>query len=652
MSQQNGEDQRYLHRMIEALRFSSLIVLLLHYYSTICLECQTWQQQSPIIDRLATAATNLPLLDSPVKTKAVALGLLLVSLLGARGKKTPEYTPAKGLKYLASGLMLYCITSLIPEYPAAYLAFTTTGYLLVLYAGSYLSRIVWRTTKRDIFNRLHESFPQQEQLLENDYSINLQAHYYHENQLKNSWINIVDPFRGTLILGSPGSGKTWFVVEPLIKQYIKKGFALLVYDFKYDDLSKIVYNHFLQNRSSYPAKAAHYNLHFGDLDHSHRCNPLHPSTLHDLQDAAEAARAVILGMTTEASTKHGEFFLDSAINFVQALIWFLRLYKDGAYCSWPHVIELAQTPYKDLFTVLRAEPELRAVLTPFINALENAPKQLEGQIATAAIQLAKLSSPNIYYIMSGDDFTLDLNNPEAPKLLTIGSNPQKTDTYGPMIAAYINTINRLANKKNQHPLAEVFDEFSTVRVHTITRSLATGRSNKMAITICTQHTSQLNLAYGKEFADVIFNTCANIISGQTSGDAAKLLSDRFGKTMQDRESLTATSDDLHVTQSTQLEYAVPVNRIASLSSGEFVGMVADTPAQPLALKTFCCRVVNDPAALAQEASTYQPLPQVRTVTNESLRTHFEMIRNQAEAIIKSELTRIKNSPELAYLVIE
>ena len=254
--------------------------------------------------------------------------------------------------------------------------------------------------------------------------------------------------------------------------------------------------------------------------------------------------------------------------------------------------------------------------------------------------------------MTGDDFTLDLNDPEAPKLLTIGSNPQKTETYGPMIAAYINTINRLTNKKDQHPLAEIFDEFSTVKVHTITRSLATGRSNRMAITLCTQHTSQLSLAYGKDFADVIFNTCANIISGQTSGDAAKLLSDRFGKTMQDRDSLTTTSDDLHITQSTQLEYSLPVSRIAALSSGEFVGMVADTPAQPIALKTFNCRLINDPAALAQEASTYQPLPQVRTVTNESLRTHFELIRNQVDGIIKSELTRIKDSPELAHLVIE
>jgi hypothetical protein len=652
MSQQTGEDQRHLHRIIEGLRFASIIVLLLHYYTTICPECQVRQQANPIVDRLMTALTTTAPLDTPIKTKGLALGLLVLSLLGARGKKSPEYTPSKGLSYLLPGLLLYCITSFFTEYPFPYFIFTTAGYLLILYAGTYFSRIVWRKVEKDIFNRLHETFPQEERLLENEFSINLPGQYHYQDQLHHSWINLLDPFRGTLILGSPGSGKTWFLVEPLIKQYIEKGYALMVYDFKYDDLARIVYNHFLKNRSRYPQGAAYYNLHFGDLDRSHRCNPLHPSTLHDLQDAGEAARAVVLGMAGEGSGKNDVFFLESAINFVQALIWFLRLYEKGAYCSWPHVIELAQVPYKKLFTILRAEPQLHALLTPFVNALETAPKMLEGQIATAAIHLARLSSPNVYYIMSGDDFSLDLNNPQAPKLLTIGSNPQKTETYGPMISAYINTINRLANEKNRHPLAEIYDEFSTVKVHTIIKSLATGRSNKMAITLCTQDAGQLRLAYGRDFTDVILNTCGNIFSGQTSGDTAKLLSDRFGKTMQDRESLTTTSDDLHITQSGSLEYAIPVSRISSLSSGEFVGMVADTPAQPISQKTFCCRLINDPEILMQEAREYQHLPVTKTITQEMLSVNFHRIRTEIETLIKTELVRIGNNPDLSHLRIE
>ncbi|HEX3934808.1 MAG TPA: YWFCY domain-containing protein, partial [Puia sp.] len=605
MSHETGEDQRALFRILDLLRVSGILILLLHFYF---LSYPDGQPANPILDRLLTVIIDTGGFNTMTKPKLIALGLLAISLLGARGKKMPEYTLGTGLAWLFSGLFLYFASAFLIGAIWLYMIGCASGFLLTLHGGIYLSRIVWRRSEPDLFNRLHESFPQEERRLTNAWSINLPARYCYKKEERDSWVNIIDPFRGTLILGSPGSGKTWYLVEPMIRQFIERKFSILVYDFKYDDLSRIVYNHFEKNRSAYPATTAYYNLHFGDLNRSHRCNPLHPATLDDLQDAGEAARTVLLGMQTQGGERQSEFFLESAINFVQALIWFLRLYKQGVYCSWPHVIELAQTSYNELFPVLSAEPQLRALVKPFIDAYHDAPEQLSGQIASATISLARLSSPQVYYIMSGNDFTLDLNNPAAPKLLTIGSNPQKTDTYGPMISAYINTINRLANRKAMYPLAEIFDEFSTVKVHTIIKTIATGRSNKMAVTLCTQDASQLRLAYGKEFTDVILNSCGNILSGQTGGDTAKLLSDRFGKTMQDRESLTTNTADLQITQSSQLEYVLPVSRIASLSAGEFVGMVADTPTQPIAQKTFCCRLTNDPAALTRETAAYHDLP--------------------------------------------
>jgi hypothetical protein len=374
--------------------------------------------------------------------------------------------------------------------------------------------------------------------------------------------------------------------------------------------------------------------------------------MNDITDAGEAARTILLGLNPEWVSKQGEFFSESAINFVKALIWFLHQYQGGKYCSWPHVIELAQTPYKQLFTVMSGEPQVRAQLSAFINAYEHgAADQLEGQIASATISLAKLSSPALYYVLTGDDFTLDLNNPEAPKILTIGGNPQKTGTYGPIIAAYVNTINRLANKKNMHPLSIMLEEFSTIIVHTIDKSIATGRSNKMAITLCLQDASQLRLAYGKEFAEVILQTCGNIIAGQVSGETARLLSDRFGKTMQDRESMTLTATDTSFTQSGHLEYSIPVSRISSLSSGEFVGMVADRPDQPIELKNFCCRIVNDPEALAKEEAGYKELPLVAEVTQEMLLENFNRVRTDIGALIDAEIQRIKNTPELRHLLI-
>ena len=210
----------------------------------------------------------------------------------------------------------------------------------------------------------------------------------------------------------------------------------------------------------------------------------------------------------------------------------------------------------------------------------------------------------------------------------------------------------VANRKGMQPLSVVLDEFSTIIVHTIDKSIATGRSNKMAITLCVQDGSQLRLAYGKEFADVILHTSGNILSGQVTGETARQLSDRFGKTMQDRESITYTSSDTNITQSQQLEYSIPVSRIASLSSGEFVGMVADSPEQPIELKTFCCRIVNDPTALQKEAAAYEELPIVREITQDILLQNFQQIRDDITHLIRAELQRIENTPELRHLLIE
>jgi hypothetical protein len=660
MSRSTGENESSLHEILNLIRMTSIVLLMLHFYYYTYSAFRDWGLTTHLVDVFLGNLGRTGLLSHFLVSKTAAFLLLGISLLGSRGKKDPDYTPKEGLVITMAGLALYFGSAaiLLPDFPPEHLALLyillcTVGYLLLLRGGAYFSRVIWRKAQPDIFNRLHESFPQEQRLLTNDHSVNLPARYQYQGETRDSWVNFIDVFRGTLVLGSPGSGKTWYIIQNFIKQQIASGFAMLLYDFKYDDLSKIAYNYFERYRSGYPGKPGFYNISFDDLDRSHRCNCLAPSTMTDITDAGEAARTILLGLNPEWVNKQGEFFSESAINFVKALIWFLRQYQGGKYCSWPHVIELAQTPYKKLFTVLSAELQVRAQISAFINAyLHGAADQLEGQIASATISLAKLSSPAIYYVLTGDDFTLDLNNPESPKILSIGGNPQKTGTYGPIIAAYINTINRLANRKNMHPLSVMLEEFSTIIVHTIDKSIATGRSNKMAITLCLQDASQLRLAYGKEFAEVVLQTCGNIIAGQVSGETARLLSDRFGKTMQERESMTFTSTDTTVTQSGHLEYSIPVSRISSLSSGEFVGMVADRPDQPIELKTFCCRIVNDPQALSEEEAAYKELPVIREVTQQMLLDNFQRVRSEIAALIDSEMQRIKNSPELRHLLIE
>ena len=634
MSTSTGDSAEFLHRILSFV-FVSGVLLLLAYFS-----CAHYD----------LAQTTL--LGSSPGTRSLALGLLAISLLGAKGKKDPSYTPESAFSKIATGLALYIGGAVLHLFTAQLLfldfAVTLTGYGLILHGGNYLSRIVWQQAPKDIFNRLHETFPQEERLLENEYSVNLRATYAWRDETKRSWINLINPFRGTLLLGLPGSGKTRFIIEPLIRQKIRKGFTMLVYDFKYDDLSRIAYNCFREYDALHPAKLSFYNIHFDDLPRSNRCNPLAPETMNDIMDAAESARTCLLGMNMDWVGKQGDFFVESPINFMTALIWFLRGYKDGTYCTLPHVIELAQVDYKTLFTILRAQPEIEALVNPFINALlHGTMEQLDGQVASATVSLAKLSSPGLYYILTGDDLPLDLNDPAAPKILTLGNTPQKSATYAPILSLFINTINRLANRKGKLPFAEVLDEFSTILVLSIDKTIATGRSNKIAVTLSVQDASQLRLAYGKDFADVVLHTCGNILSGQNTGDTAKWLSDRFGKTMQDRQSINLGPTDSSITLSSQLEPYIPVSRISSLSAGEFVGLVADNPDQPIDLKAFCCAMTLDAAA----PKGAHELPVLREITPDMLMGNFRSVKADVLRIVNAEMERIEATAELRHLIL-
>jgi len=454
-------------------------------------------------------------------------------------------------------------------------------------------------------------------------------------------------------MGSPGSGKSYFVIQHIIKQHIQKGFSMFVYDFKFDDLTKIAYNQFLQNKNKYTVAPEFYVINFDDLNRSHRCNPLDASTMHDITDAAESSRTIIVGLNKEWIKKGGDFFVESPINFVTALIWFLCNYKNGKYCTLAHVIELAQVNYDKLFSILRAESQIEVLINPFVTAyLNDAKEQLEGQIASAKISLSKLSSPQLYYILSGNDFSLDINNPDKPKIVCMGNNPQKTLTYGAVLSLYITAITRMMNKKNCNKSSLIFDEFPTIYFNGIDNLIATARSNKVATILGVQDASQLKLHYGKEQADVVMNIVGNIISGQVSGDTAKQLSEKFGKILQDRQSIAVNRNDTSITNSKQLELAVPVNKISSLSSGEFVGMVADNPDQKIELKAFCAEIINDHKALEIEQANYKELPQFSKVESKDVLDNYLQVKKDVAMIVQTEIERMLDTPELTDLIIK
>jgi hypothetical protein len=428
---------------------------------------------------------------------------------------------------------------------------------------------------------------------------------------------------------------------------------MFIYDYKFDDLSKIAYNKLLQYQGNYAVKPKFFVIDFDKI--FHRCNPLDPESMDDITDATESSRTIMLGLNKDWIKKSGDFFVESPINFLTAVIWYLRKYQNGKYCTLPHVIELIQADYDRLFAVLQEEDEIKVLINPFISAYQNkAMAQLEGQIASAKIGLARLSSPQLYYVLSGNDFTLDINNPLEPKIVCMGNNPQKQQIYGAVLSLYVSRMIKLVNRKGQLKSSLVFDEFPTIYIggsSGIDGLLATSRSNFVCTTLAVQNFEQLKKDYSAEQADVIVGIVGNIISGQVTGSSAKKLSENFGKILQDKESKSINSSDISISKSTQMDYAIPASKIASLSSGEFVGIVADNPDQKIKLKMFHSEIQNDHKAIAAEEKGYKSIPTVENVTYGDIIENYVKIKHDIEQLFETELAKIldrqHNSVEVA-----
>lgn len=635
-----------------------LALLAIHFYDYCYAALKQWNITNSFADRLVVSIAGSGILRHRATGKLAALFFLVLTLTGIPASGTAPQ-PRRTVFTLAGGLGLYLGSDLVllatgdPAILATtYITVTLAGLGLLYSAAKTLAGMLNWHFSSDIFNRYNESFPQEERWLTGPHILHLKGCYRFRNQTRNSVINLVDIFRGTLIIGVPGSGKTRHVFRPLIQQSLDLGMAAFVYDLKYDDLTRLTYNRLLQANNGPGPKRTFYSINFDNLNRSHRCNPLDPATMEDSSDAGEAARTILYALNRKWIGQQGEFFIDSAINFCTANIWFLRLYEGGRYCTLPHLIELMQGDFYQLFSVLQSYPELETLMTVFTSALrDNTLNQLQGQVATARIALATLASPRIYYLFSANDFTLDINNPDDPKVVCIGSNPQKQFVYGAVISLVITRMLKMVNRKGGVPAIIPLDEFASVYPHGIHLTVAQARSNKVALMIGIQDVSQLRMEYGRDHADAIFNLPANIISGQVSGDSARLVSERFGNILQEKHSVSTNSRDNTTSQSLQLDLAVPPSKISNLSSGEFVGVTADTPTQPIQLKGFHCRIPVDNAAIQKEEAAWVPLPEVRTVTKEVIEFNFLQIKAESRRIIEARLAYMAKTPEMTHLIV-
>lgn len=660
---QQEDDLRALAKIMDFGRAVSILFVLIHIY-WFCYETVfEWGVTIGVVDKiLVNFNRTTGLFTSILWTKLAAILLLAISCYGTKGIKGEKITWIMIYAAAASGLLFFFMNWWLLSLPISptinsilYILTLSIGYVCLLMAGLWTSRLLKHNLMEDVFNEENESFMQETRLMENEYSVNLPTQFQYKGKMHDGWINVVNCFRATYVIGTPGSGKSYAVVNSFIKQQIAKGFALYLYDYKFDDLSVIAYNELLKNRDKYEIEPQFYVINFDDPHRSHRCNPLNPQFMTDISDAYEAAYTIMLNLNRSWIQKQGDFFVESPIILLASIIWYLKIYKDGRYCTFPHAIELLNKPYSDIFTILTAYPSLENYLSPFMDAWRGgAQDQLQGQIASAKIPLSRMISPQLYWVMTGNDFSLDINNPNEPKVLCVGNNPDRQNIYSSALGLYNSRIVKLINKKHQLKSSVIIDELPTIYFRGLDNLIATARSNKVAVLLGFQDFSQLNRDYGDKESKVVQNTIGNIFSGQVVSETAKSLSERFGKILQKRQSISINRQDVSTSINTQLDSLIPASKIANLSQGMFVGSVADNVGEEIPQKIFHAKIIIDHQKVMEETKAYQKIPVINTfldengndIMQEQIERNYNYIKTDVARIIEDEMTRIKSDPEL------
>ena len=663
------DDLRALGKIMDFMRGISVLFLLINCY-WFCYEAfHTWGLTLSILDKiLMNFQRTAGLFSSILWTKLFCVLFLALSCLGTRGVKEEKITWAKIWTVLTIGFVLFflnwwllALSIGVVDAASLYIFTVSVGYICLLMAGVWMSRLLKNNLMDDVFNTENESFMQETRLMENEYSVNLPTRFYYKKKWNNGWINVVNPFRASMVLGTPGSGKSYAIVNNYIKQQIEKGFAMYIYDYKFPDLSEIAYNHLRTHLDAYKVQPQFFVINFDDPRKSHRCNPINPAFMTDISDAYESAYTIMLNLNRSWIQKQGDFFVESPIILLAAIIWFLKIYEEGKYCTFPHAIEFLNRPYAQIFPILTSYDELANYLSPFMDAWEGgAQDQLQGQIASAKIPLSRMISPALYWVMTGDDFSLDINNPNEPKVLVVGNNPDRQNIYSAALGLYNSRIVKLINKKHQLKSSVIIDELPTIYFRGLDNLIATARSNKVAVCLGFQDFSQLTRDYGDKESKVIQNTVGNVFSGQVVGETAKTLSERFGKVLQQRQSMTINRNDKSTSISTQMDSLIPASKISNLTQGMFVGAVSDNFDERIDQKIFHAEIVVDVAKVSAETKAYQPIPIIADFTNENgsdslretIEANYRQVKQEVLSLVDSETARIKADPTLSHLIKE
>lgn len=581
----------------------------------------------PLLGRLGLAAEPLDYLvggfaragwfDSPWAAKGVAMLMLAPCALIRTGRGRDV---AWGL-VAAVGFLGMALYFLPWGAPLPYLLSTVAGCAASVWALAMAGRRFAGFHEHG--NDLKESFEQEGEPHPGEWSVVLETRYYWKKAWHRGYITVENPFRGTLVVGSAGSGKSFSVFIPFIEQMIARGYTMMLYDFKMPDLTRVVYNALLRSRSSYSRPPHFYCIDFRDPRRSHRCNPIAPEYLTDIIDASETARVVMEALNKGNEKK--DFFWMSAQQYIGLCLWLLRIYapeggSPGDWCDFPHLIELVNQDYTKVLSIAKRQRALDGKARVFVDALEaNAQDQLQGQIASARIPLNDIASPALYWVLSGNDFSLDINDPDDPKVLCIGNDPDRQQVYGAALSLFTFRAIKRVNRKGKLPCAVVIDELPTISVQGLDGLMATARSNRVAVVLGIQDLTQVKADYGERVAEKILALPANVFVGASSVATAEKYSREFGREFRRQESQTRSQDSESVSVSFHEEEVMPVRKITSLPQGTFIGKVAVDNGSPIRQPFFCGAIQVDMEGWRRKEAEAVDIPVLTDFGTDALR---------------------------------
>ena len=592
----------------------------------------------PRINRiLKTLIISAPIIENSIAMRLVSLCLFMFASLGISLKKNPEEEEELGkyIFFLAVSTITFFLCALFKI--SLYLNAPLSIVAFVLFSWSFLnSRKHFNYySKKDEFNDENLKFGQEDKYKENEYSVNLKT--------QNGYINVVNPFRATMVLGTPGSGKSYSIIEEYIRQHIKKQFTMMVYDFKFPSLAKETFAFYDYYKDNYKVPPRFTVVSLDDIEYSNFINPLSPNLISKTADAIEASSTVLYNLNKEWIEKK-DFFAQSAISYFACCIYYLKLFEEGRFCTLPHAISLASCPDEKVFKVFQQVPELRFFMTPFADALEKeAYEQLSGQTASARIPLSQLATKELFWVMGNNVYpernaSLDINNPEDPQIMILANSPATQTTNSPALGLISTQLIKIVNQQNKQPCSIIIDELPTMYFMGLDNLIATARSNKVSTTIGAQDLSQLKRDYGDKVAETIFNIIGNVFSGSVRSDTATKLQEIFGKKKQRLKNVSVETTTTSYTINESMDFAIPVSTISQLSQGEFVGIVSDNFGEEIERKVFRGHITVD----KRSDQSKKPIPKVIETENlnDLLNGNFRRVVEEIDIILALSLIHI------------